>query len=291
MPWGAIIATVGGALIGSSASDSAAHAQTAAAGQATAEQAREFNYMQQIYGPQRNLGYGADAMLARLFGMPNPNTSGGMYPANNTGGMGTGMPGPGGYMTGGKFGDMIRTLADRHQATGTTSYGGPPGGTGLMPGVGPPGGGAPGTPDYSGFFNSPGYQFSLNAGQNAIRRGATASGGLYSTNTLLNLNNYSEGQAATHYNDYVQQLLQMAGLGGAAVAGTGAAATNYGNNASTLALSAGNANASGALGSANAWGNAVNQLGGMNWQKIFSGGSNAGADVGNTGGDAYGSAG
>lgn len=112
-----------------------------------------------------------------------------------------------------------------------------------------PGGAAP---NYSGFENSPGYQFSVQQGQNAINRQATASGNLYSANTLAQLSSYNTGAASTEYNNYVQQLMGIAGLGGQATAGTAAAATTTGNNESQDALIGGAANASGVLGSASA---------------------------------------
>jgi hypothetical protein len=280
MPWGAAIGAVGaivGGSIQSSGAKSAANAQAQSAAAATAEQQREFDYIQQIYGPQRNLGYGADQKLAGLFGMSNPM---GASPFGNPDGSGGGGGGPGGPLFG--------NLGDRFAG----GRGGPMTASGRMPSIpnapgGQGGGVGGGQPDYSGFFNSPGYQFTLNTGENAMKHEASATGGLYSTNTMLGLNTFAQGQAATHYNDYVQQLLQMAGLGGAAVSGTGAAAMNTGNNISANTLSAGNANASGALGSANAWSNATNQIAGMDWNKIISN-INSGTDAGAASGYGFG---
>jgi hypothetical protein len=188
--WGLAVAagvaagSIGGALISSNASSNAASAQEQSDANATQLQQQEFNTVQGEYAPQRNLGYGADSLLAQLYGIPNPN------------------------------------------AAATTSYysgGAAGGGAGNATPASAPG--PAGTPNYSGFYNSPGYQFTLQQGQQAINRQASANGNLYSTNTLAQLNNYSQGQASTQYNNYVQQLMGMAGLGGQATAGTASAAT------------------------------------------------------------------
>lgn len=119
-----------------------------------------------------------------------------------------------------------------------------------------------GTPNYSSFDNSPGYQFSLQQGNNAIDRQAAASGGLYSSNTLAALSNYNTGAAGQQYNSYVNQLMTAAGLGNAAASGVGTAATATGQGMANNANLAGSAAAAGALGQSNAFTNALgsNQL-------------------------------
>jgi hypothetical protein len=114
--------------------------------------------------------------------------------------------------------------------------------------------------NYSNFYNSPGYQFSLQQGENAINKSAAASGGLYSTNTTAALGNYAAGAASTQYNSYINQLLSMAGLGNAAASGVGTAATATGQGVANTLQNAGNASAAGQLGSANAFTNALGML-------------------------------
>ena len=214
MPWGALagaaVGIIGGVMQSNAASD-AASAQEQAAQSATAEQEREFNYMQGVYQPGRNLGYGAMGLLAQLYGLPNPQT-------------------------------------------GKPSAGGTPQGL-------------------KDFFNSSIYQFPLQQGEQAIRRQGAATGNLYAPQTSAALGNYAEGVASQGYNNYVQQLFGMAGIGQSANAGTANAAAMTGNNISSLALSAGNANASGILGSAGAWSSALNTTGNLiqnvDWSKIF----------------------
>lgn len=218
-------ATAGGAYMSSQAAKGAANAQAGAAANAAQTQENLFNAQSAYSAPQRNLGYGADSLLAQLYGIPDPNAAGANsnYAANGAGASFTGAGGGGSS--------------------------------------GAPGAAGPGTPNYNAFLNSPGYQFSLSQGQSAINRNASANGSLYSSNTLGALGAYTAGAAGTQYNNYVQQLMGLAGLGGQAVAGTNAAAQNAGNNISSTQLSAGNANASGVLGSASAWNGALQQAG------------------------------
>jgi len=294
MPWGAL---VGGALglvgasMQSSAASDAANAQTQASQNSIAEQEREFNLIQQMLGPQRNLGYGAMGQLAGLFGLPNPNatSTNSLFPANPSNSIGP--------QSGGAFGSPLMQGGFGPQAAAVAGGGGAPGGgfgilhspalkgaggTGILSGSPTPA--SPSTnggPNYSSFFNTPGFGFTLNTGLQAINRNASANGGLYTPNTMNALGNYAEGVASTQYNNYVNQLLQMAGLGGAAVSGTAGAAQGVGNNISSNLLSAGNANASGILGSSNAWGSAIKQIGGSitagNFNGLFSGGGGGGA--------------
>lgn len=245
---------LGGAAISANASKSAAASQAAGAANAAQTQRDLFNAQAAYSAPQRNLGYGADSLLAQLYGISDPNAAGAnsQYGAN---------------------------------AAGAAFTGGDGGGT-----SGAPGATGQGAPNYSGFYNSPGYQFSLSQGQNAINRQASANGSLYSSNTLGALGSYTAGAAGTQYNNYVSQLMGLAGLGGSAVAGTNAAAQNAGNNISSTQLSAGNANASGVLGSAGAWTGAAQQLGkqGGNLLSAYGGGDNSvGISGGGSGGDPW----
>lgn len=255
--WGAAIVAVGavgGAYMNSQASKNAANAQAGAAGAAAQTQRDLFNAQAAYAAPQRNLGYGADSLLAQLYGIPDPNAAGAnsQYGANAAGAAFTG--GDGG------------------------------GGSGAS---GAPGTAGPGAPNYNAFYNSPGYQFSLSQGQNAINRQASANGSLYSSNTLGALAGYTAGAAGTQYNNYVQQLMGLAGLGGSAVAGTNAAAQNAGNNISSAQLSAGNANASGVLGSAGAWNGAIQQGSNLLGNYMNSGGSSYSPGYATNGGYVY----
>lgn len=299
MTWVAV-AVAGSAVIGgvvsSAGSKSAADAQKNAASSANQTQLAELQASAGLQTPGRNLGYGADSLLAQLYGIPDPNaanTTAG-YAANSSlnaiGGLpgtlastsyGTGATGAttpastGGYSA---FRGGTGTTNPSASGPGGTLGAGPPGmatigGNPAAPGApaAAPGASSNGPPanapagaggQYAGFYNSPGYQFTLNQGLNAINRGASANGGLYSSNTLNSLGNYAEGAASTQYNNYVSQLMGLAGIGQGATNQTQSAATTAGNNISANQLSAGNANASGILGSTGAFNSAINNVGG-----------------------------
>jgi hypothetical protein len=59
--------------------------------------------------------------------------------------------------------------------------------------------------------NDPGYQFRLQQGQNAIQNSAAARGGLLSTGTAKDLNNYAQGQASNEYGNVYNRALQTYG--------------------------------------------------------------------------------
>lgn len=57
----------------------------------------------------------------------------------------------------------------------------------------------------------PGYQFQLQQGLNALQNSAAARGGLLSTGTAKNLEDYAQGDAASNYNNVYNQALQTYG--------------------------------------------------------------------------------
>ena len=89
------------------------------------------------------------------------------------------------------------------------------------------------------FANTPGYQFALNQGINAVDANAAAMGNPLSGNNQQAVNNYAQGTANQTYNNYVNQLQNMASggmsaAGGAGTAGlTGAAASMQQNQNAT----------------------------------------------------------
>lgn len=243
--WGlaAVAVGVGGAIAGATISGNAAQsaAQTSAnAAQAgTNAQLSMFNTTQQDYAPQIALGQGAANMLSGIYGTGS-GTSGGTTT-------------PGGSMTGNASGP------GNVLSTGTPSSGSQP------------------NPNYAAFYNTPGYQFSLNQGEQAINKQAAATGGLYSSNTLAAQGSFAQGQASTQYNSYINQLLSMAGLGNAAASGVGTAATATGQGVAGSLLNAGNAQASGILGQSNAFTNALGSVGNSNLLGSLTGSNNSGA--------------
>lgn len=146
--------------------------------------------------------------------------------------------------------------------------------------------------------NDPGYQFRLAEGQKALERSAAAKGGLltggtaadegkyaqdYASNEYGNVYNRALGQYQQNYNQFQQgqadkynRLASLAGLGQVSAsqlnsAGSQAAGNvtnilgNEGQQVGQSYQNAGAATASGYVGSANAWGGALSNLGNLGW--------------------------
>lgn len=122
-------------------------------------------------------------------------------------------------------------------------------------------------PNYSGFTNNPGYQFAVQQGDQAINRQASANGNLYTPNTLAMLSQYNTGYASQNYNNYINQLMQSAGLGAQGNSGLAQGLSQSSNNVSQLQQNQGNARAG---GTANSTGIASNLLSKVPWGQVGS---------------------
>lgn len=122
--------------------------------------------------------------------------------------------------------------------------------------------------------STPGYQFSLQQGDNATNAAAAASGTLGSGNQQIALSNYNQGLAQNTYNSYVSQLQPYLGYSTGSANGIGNTYTGLGNqlNANNLALggtelnvaaSQGNAQANADLAQNQAAANVLDLLGGV----------------------------
>jgi hypothetical protein len=109
-----------------------------------------------------------------------------------------------------------------------------------------------------GFQTSPGYQFRLNQGLDAIDRRNAAHGMLLSGAEAKGINDYAQGTASDEYGNYTNRLAALAGLGQTANAGAAGAAQNYAAGNSASLNTQGQARASGYTGAAN------NLIGGVN---------------------------
>lgn len=140
-------------------------------------------------------------------------------------------------------------------------YGGQPsggaagGGAGGVNALGAAAGGtgAAGAPNYSGFFNSPDYNFALQQGGLAVDRSAAARGLLTSGGTLKDLTSFGQGLASQQYGNYVARLQSMVQTGANAAGGSASAATAFGNAGAQSLNTLGAAQASGAVGIANSF--------------------------------------
>jgi hypothetical protein len=249
-------AAIGGALISSGASKSAANTQAQAARDAQAAQERMFEKQIALQEPYRQGGLTAQNRLMTLLGL-NPNAG---QPAVS-GGAGA----PRTYQT--------------------------PYGTFTLP-AGAYGGAAPATnaqgivvdpnsPDFGkyardfgmqDFEQDPGYAFRLAEGQKAIERSAAARGGLQSGAALKAAARYGQEMGSQEYtnafNRYqTNRTNQLNPLFGLMNTGIGAANTltnaagQQGQNQASNIYNVGNAMASGQIGSANAWGDAIGSIG------------------------------
>jgi hypothetical protein len=109
--------------------------------------------------------------------------------------------------------------------------------------------------------STPGYQFQLQQGDNAVNAQAAANGTTGSGNQQLALSNYNQGLAGTTYGNYVSQLQPYLGASSSAASGIGSLYENQGNvsnqNFQDLANISMGAQAS--IGNANASADLANQ--------------------------------
>ena len=145
--------------------------------------------------------------------------------------------------------------------------------------AGQQGGGEAG-PDYSAFFQSPGYQFRQDEGIRAIDRSAAARGQLMSGGTLRELQRYGQGLASSEFGNYANRLSAIAGVGQTAAFGGGqlgaAAAGQVGQSTANIGqsvMAGGTAQASGIVGANNAFqqglGGAIQAFGNIDFAKVF----------------------
>jgi hypothetical protein len=104
---------------------------------------------------------------------------------------------------------------------------------------------------------SPGYQFRLDEGLRGVQNSAAAKGLLQSGGTLKGIDRYAEGLAAQDFNDQFNRYMSVASGGQQATQAGVAAGQNSANSIADLLTQAGNAKASGYIGSANAISNGI----------------------------------
>lgn len=210
MSWG-IVASVGGAVLGSAisadAAGDAADTQAAATDRATRLQKEMFDKQVELQAPFREAGLTANNRLMQLLGL-------------SEGGDGNGSL-------------MQRFGADQFQA-------------------------------------DPGYQFRMDEGMRGVEGSAAARGGLLSGAAMKAIQKYGQGLASQEYgnaynrytsdqtNDY-NRLAGIVNTGQGATNQLTNAAANYGQQAGSNMIGAGNAQAAGIVGGANALTGGINQ--------------------------------
>lgn len=282
------VASVGGALISSSAAGDAADQQSAAANSANATQLQMYNQTRQDQLPFLNTGTAANKELSYLLGLPSSSSSStgapggfkkitGQEYSQITGGKG-GIPGaynvpnPNStpeqgddiYVPVGSVPSGFQSKYDTAASTGAEGYTGVNTGDGAFGSLAKPFG-------MSDFTEDPGYQFRLSEGQKALDRSAAAKGGLLSGAAVKAAANYGQNvasdefnQAYNRYNTNQTNLFnRLSGLSGGAQTSANTLATTGVNTANQIAnntTSAGAAQAAGTVGAANGWLTGLNNL-------------------------------
>jgi hypothetical protein len=107
------------------------------------------------------------------------------------------------------------------------------------------------TMDPNFLASTPGYQFAVSQGENAVKSAAASSGNAYTPNTLTNVGQTVTGLADQNYNNYVQNLLSTAGIGAQANSTLAGANLSTGSNISQLQQNSGLAQGAGVSGVSN----------------------------------------
>lgn len=215
MAIGTTAAIIGGSVLGAGASiasgSMAAGAQRDAASQSASIQKYIYDTTRADNEPSRLTGQNAMFKLADLYGVSRPasaktRSAQDPYPVANAL---SNLPfGGGGYIP----------------ATTTTEY--------TM------------TPGSGGFEASPGYNFRLKEGLNALNAKYSPSGRLMSGSALKGITDYAQGRASDEFNNYTNALRSLAGLEQTANVNNQNAGMNYASGASNALQNAGNARAS-----------------------------------------------
>lgn len=145
-------------------------------------------------------------------------------------------------------------------------------GVGVGPGTNGTGVGSLNAPFTTAQFqNSPGYQFQMQQGENAVLNNRSALGGVDSGNTLKALTQFGQGTANQDYwnaynaytanqNQRFGQLQTLAGSGQNAAGNLGALGTQVGASVGNNIIGAGNASAAGTVATGNTISNGINNL-------------------------------
>ena len=107
---------------------------------------------------------------------------------------------------------------------------------------------------------SPGYQWRLDEGLRGVQNSAAAKGLLQSGGTLKGIDKYGQGFAAQDFQDQFNRQMAVASGGQQATQAGAALGQQTANSIGDLLTQAGNAKASGYIGSANSWLNGINNF-------------------------------
>lgn len=115
--------------------------------------------------------------------------------------------------------------------------------------------------DYSDFYTSPGYEFTLAEGKKAIENTAATKGGVQGGNVLKALTEFGQGLASSEYQNYLQNLGFLTKTGQTAINQYGSAAVPVTTGISSMFSDIGEVAASGIVGKSNTINNWISQAG------------------------------
>jgi hypothetical protein len=122
---------------------------------------------------------------------------------------------------------------------------------------------------YQGLSMSPGAQFALGQGVDAIQASAAARGGLRSGNALQALEQMRFGMAAQDRDSQLNRLAGLAGMGQASAGMQAQAGNAFASGASNALANLGDARAAGSIAQGNAWDQSLGGLAGIfNYQRM-----------------------
>lgn len=274
------IAAIGGAIIQGKAAKSAARSQEAAANRDIAFQKETRDLIRRDLGVYRTGGDLAQRALDFELGLGNRPMIGGVAPTIET------IAGTPAQVGGGNY----------RPSTGSDKGWNP----GIIGGGGFTGAGTAGTPttyrvngqtfstlqdaqayananktggtEYGGFTKTPGYDFRLQQGQDSLQASAAARGGLNSGAAMRDLLKYGQDYGSNEYGNYLARLGARADTGMSAAQMSGQASQQAAAGVSNALGNIGNAQAAGAIGTANAWTGGMQNLAGLwNYQKAMNG--------------------
>jgi len=265
--------SIAGGVLGSSAAGKASSAQTKAANQSNALAYQQYLQSQQYQMPYRYVGNQALNVLADTYGL-DPYSGQTVAPQYNA--MGNAMAGlsskeqkamsaiikklgynpltqgaqGGGTGSGGSYqvaypGAHVKGSSGTLGAPQSVSVITDPQAPGARPG------------NYNAFFASPDYQFRLDQQQQALDRSNASKGMLLSGAQQKATARYSGDLASGEFGNWYNHLASLANIGQTATNNLQNAGSTYGQDAQRNATAAGDARASGYLGQANSWGNAL----------------------------------
>lgn len=148
---------------------------------------------------------------------------------------------------------------------------------------------ATGGMEYGGFTKTPGYDFRMRQGMDALESSAAARGGLYSGAAMRDAIQFGQDFGSNEYSNYLARLAGRADTGMSAAAGQAGAAQTAASGVSNALAGIGNARAAGAIGQGNALVGGLQNLA-TNWAYQRNMGNPGGFNIGGNlfGGNSWG---